>query len=150
MKKIILSMIFVFAFASFGFSKGMFFEKILKESPQVTINGTVKALPMWGDFKNKGMTILSNGKMFKIYGVGPAKYWMKKGVSTPKIGENVVVEAYKININGKNYFLAKSFINAKGEKIALRDSKTGAPLWKKMMHNMKNCKMKRKMSFNAQ
>ncbi len=130
MKKVFVVALFLIAFSSLGFSKGFLWYTILKESPKVKLTGEVIKIPQWGDFNNRAMTIKTKGSTVKIFGIGPAKFWFNKGISTPKTGEQVSVEAFKVNINSKNYLIAEKITNCSGETITLRDSETAAPLWR--------------------
>jgi hypothetical protein len=130
MKKFFLTMLLIFGISSFAFSGSPLWQNILKDSHKVTISGTVSSLPLWGNNSKKSLEIKTEKGVLKIFGIGPARYWFLKKVSTPYLGENITVTAFKLNINSKTYFIAEKITNAKGETIILRDSTTAMPLWK--------------------
>jgi hypothetical protein len=130
MKKFFLTTLLIFGISSLGFSGNALWQNILKVSPKVTISGTVSSLPLWGNHSKKSLNVKTEKGVVKIFGIGPARYWVFRKVSTPDLGENITVTAFKLNINAKTYFIAEKITNAKGETIILRDSATAMPLWR--------------------
>ena len=148
MKKVFVAAIFLIALSSLGFSKGSLCNKILQESPKVTLTGEVIKIPQWGDFNNRAMNIKTKGRTVKIFGIGPAKFWFNQGISTPKTGEQVSVKAFKVNINNKSYLIAEKITNCRGETITLRDSETATPLWRNFKYFSRNARKFNRMHRN--
>jgi hypothetical protein len=70
-----------------------------------------------------------------IYGIGPVRYWDSLddgGVDYPCVGDKLKVEGYTVDYNGVERNIAVTITIGIGDDVVvpLRDSETGAPLWR--------------------
>ena len=97
---------------------------ILEGTP-FTFSGTVIGIGFQGD----GMEIATTDGNVSVQGLGPQRYWDELGIDKPDLGETVAVYGYAVDFNGKPMnILTKVEFN--GVTVELRDSETGAPLWR--------------------
>jgi hypothetical protein len=97
---------------------------ILEGTP-FTYSGTVVSIGPNGD----GMVIATDQGNVEVQGLGPVRYWDSLELDKPDIGEAVVVYGYAVDFNGDVMnILTKVEFN--GVTVELRDSETGAPLWR--------------------
>ena len=76
-----------------------------------------------------GMTIETEGGEVVIYGIGPLWFWDCKDSSRPVVGDMIEVSGYLVEYNDVQRNIATS-VTIDGEIIELRDTETGAPLWR--------------------
>ena len=79
-------------------------------------------------YGGRGMVIGPDEEVI-IYGLGPLWFWDCKNVSRPLVGDMIEVAGYTVGYNDVQRNIAVS-ITIDGETIELRDSATGAPLWR--------------------
>ena len=130
MKKIILSGLMVVMLASFAWAMGGFMmPDILSKSPVVQLKGEIAQVGInSGGWMHQGGVVIKTSKgNVNVYGCGPMGYWNQNNATLQK-GENVTVSAYKVNINGEVYYVAKDVTFANGKTIQLRNN-NGYPMW---------------------
>ena len=97
---------------------------ILEGTP-FTYSGTVVSIGPSGN----GMVISTDQGNVEVQGLGPQRYWDFLGLDKPDLGEEVVAYGYTVDFNGSIMnILTKVEFN--GVTVELRDSETGAPLWR--------------------
>ncbi len=129
----LISSIFILTFLMTGslFAKGLMFNQheILKDSKQVEYQGNVVAVPTpYSQEQGLGLTLSTEQGGIVFYGLGPIWYWESKQLTRPKVGDNIKITAYEVEINGKMYYVAKSLILANGDSLELRDE-NAYPVW---------------------
>jgi hypothetical protein len=97
----------------------------LYDGTPVTITGAVVSFRIPGS----GLLIDTGDSIETVYGIGPYWYWEAKGIERPEIGEVVTVNAFKVEFSDAVRNIASS-ITVEGQTLTLRDSETGAPLWR--------------------
>ncbi len=97
----------------------------------VTIYGVVKNISAG----SPGMVIDNGSEDITVYGVGPVWYWRSIGVARPAAGKDIKVYGYKIILKNGNTRLVAEAIDLDGQKIRLRDARTGMPLWRRHYRN---------------
>ena len=134
MKKIILSGLIVLMFASFVWAMGGFMPEILSKSPVVKLKGEIVQVGInENGFMHRGGVILKTSKgNVNVYGCGTMRYWNQNNASLQK-GEVVTVSAYKVNVNGTIFYVAKDITLANGKTIQLRNN-NGYPMWMRKGH----------------
>jgi hypothetical protein len=97
---------------------------ILEGTP-FTYSGTVVSIGPSGN----GMVISTDQGNVEVQGLGPQRYWDNLELDKPDFGEAVVAYGYAVDFNGDVMnILTKVEFN--GVTVELRDSETGAPLWR--------------------
>ena len=101
------------------------------EGEAVTVSGTIADIAYYG----QGFQVETGEKTVTVYGLGPIWYWEQLGVKYPAVGDEIKVNGYNVTFSdGSVKFIAASVIvgdeEDKDQEIALRDSDTGAPLWR--------------------
>ena len=78
-----------------------------------------------------GVTIATNTENVTIYGIGPVRYWesLDPPVVRPVDGDTIDVIGYEVDYNGELRNIAVIII-VDGVEVPLRDTETGAPLWR--------------------
>ena len=76
-----------------------------------------------------GLELSTTGGNVTIYGIGPVRYWDSLGVDHPCVGDTLTVKGYTVDYNGVERNIAVT-ITIGGVTVELRDSVTGAPLWR--------------------
>ncbi len=106
----------------------------------VTISGVVASIG-----SGSGMVLDTGDGMVTIYGIGPVWFWQNSGVARPQVGEDVVVDGYKVTFSDGTERIIASKITLSGTTVELRDQETGAPLWRKAGANSarRNCRFLR-------
>ncbi len=91
----------------------------------VTISGQIVGVQ-----PGQGYIIDAGGENVTVCGMGPIWYWKRIGVAKPRIGDNITIEGYEVNLpNGTSTFVAMKVITASGATVQLRDPQTCYPLW---------------------
>jgi hypothetical protein len=98
-----------------------------------TISGTITGMD--GD----GLVIaVSDTETKTVYGMGPASYWADQNVDFPKVGDEVTIEAYIMQRDEFEKFVAASIFVTQDETIILREAVEDSegnlhliPLWSK-------------------
>ena len=132
MKKIIITgLLLIFTMAVSGFAQpGGIFSDILNNAEQVTLEGKVLSVPTpYSGQIGQGMSLDTSNGDITIYGLGPIWYWNKNNVTRPIVGDTVTATVYKLDINGKLYYVLKSITLADGKTLNFRDDSTNLPLW---------------------
>lgn len=95
------------------------------EGTPFTYSGTVVSIGPMGN----GMVVATNQGNVEVQGLGPQRYWDYLELDKPDLGEEVIVYGYAVDFNGDIMnILTKVEFN--GVTVELRDSETGAPLWR--------------------
>ncbi len=92
----------------------------------VTISGMVSEIGTQGS----GIVIDTGSALVNVYGLGPVCLWDSMGVARPVVGENITVDAYEVTLSDGSTRLIASSITVGDQTIYLRDSSTGAPVWR--------------------
>jgi hypothetical protein len=128
-KRIFLSMLFVLVMAVSGFSRGLL-GNILSDAEKIQVEGSVVSIPEpYSGQIGTGMVLDTESGDITVYGLGPAWYWAKNNVNRPNQGDTVTATLYKLDINGKMYYILQSITLSDGKSLDFRDSSTGLPLW---------------------
>lgn len=133
MKKIIITgLLLIFTMAVSGFAQpGGIFSNVLNNAEQVTVEGKVLSVPTpYSGQMGLGMTLDTSNGDITVYGLGPIWYWNNNNVTRPVVGDTVTTTVYKLDINGKLYYVLKSITLADGKTLNLRDDSTNLPLWR--------------------
>ena len=132
MKKIIITgLLLIFTMAVSGFAQQGIFSNALNDAEQVTIEGKVLSVPTpYSGQIGQGMTLDTSNGDITVYGLGPIWYWNNNNVTRPVVGDTVTATVYKLDINGKLYYVLKSITLADGKTLNLRDDSTNFPLWR--------------------
>ena len=143
MKKIILTGTILVMLAGFAWAMGGFMmPEILSKSPVVKLKGKVTQVGINsnGWMHRRGIMLETSNGVVKVYGLGPIGYWNQNN-ATLQNGDTISVTAYKLNVNGEIFYVAKDVTLANGKTIQLRDNK-GYPVWRghgrMMMQNGNN------------
>ncbi|MDZ7700111.1 MAG: hypothetical protein U5R49_25350 [Deltaproteobacteria bacterium] len=64
-----------------------------------------------------------------IFGIGPIRYWESLEVDRPAVGDTITVSGYAVDYNGVIRNIATTILIGDAT-VDLRDSETGAPLWR--------------------
>ena len=131
MKKIILiTLIFLFAISAVSFAKQGIFANVLNDAEQITIEGKVLSVPTpYSGQIGQGLVLDTENGDTTLYGLGPIWYWEQNQAVRPVAGDTVTAVAYKLDINGKLYYILKEITLADGKILKLRDDSTNLPLW---------------------
>ena len=77
-----------------------------------------------------GLVVDTGSNSVNVYGMGPEWYWEAKNMDRPEIGDSIDAPCYTVTFSdGTTRYVAQSMMIG-SEKIELRDSKTGCPLWR--------------------
>ena len=97
---------------------------ILEGTP-FTYSGTIVSIGNRGE----GMVITTDQGNVTVHGLGPYRYWKSLEVDKPDLGETIAAYGYTVDFNDNiRNILTKVEFN--GTTVELRDSETGAPLWR--------------------
>lgn len=137
MKKHLVSMVLVCAMVLFGAGMGLAGQgrgpgdgtgpiHDVLSGVSFTFTGVVTDFAMGG-----GLTLATetDGNV-QIYGIGPVFYWTSQNVDYPEITDTLTANGFTVNYNGVYRNVAMSITFKDGSTIVLRDSVTGAPLWR--------------------
>lgn len=99
----------------------------LSSGEAVELTGTVADAGSFG----QGIGIDNGTEVFRVYGIGPIRYWNEMGVDRPTVGDAITIQGYEVTFSdGSSKIIAVKIIIDDTE-IQLRDPETGAPLWRK-------------------
>ncbi|GEM_PF-605839 len=98
---------------------------ILNGTP-VNASGTISEVLYYG----QGIKIDTGNEVMTIYGIGPFWYWDQLGVGRPSVGDTIVAEGYNVTYSDGSEKIIAMSVTVNGAAVALRDSETGAPLWR--------------------
>ncbi len=84
----------------------------------VTLRGTLV-----GMIAGEGLVFESdNGEKISLCGLGPAWYWRKLGVQRPRLGDQIEIMGYRLELqNGQKIVVAREIRLADGTLVTLRD-----------------------------
>ncbi len=92
----------------------------------VNLEGTIVGL-----VAGEGLVFETNGERLSLCGLGPRWFWQKQGVQRPRIGEEIEVTGYQVELqNGQEVLIAKEIRLKDGTLVNLRDDSC-YPLWLK-------------------
>ncbi len=98
---------------------------ILNGTP-VSISGTVSEVLYYG----QGIKIDTGNEVATIYGIGPFWYWEQLGADRPDVGDSIAAEGYNVAYSDGSEKIIPMSVSVNGTAVSLRDSETGAPLWR--------------------
>lgn len=84
---------------------------------------------VYGMVPGQGWVIDTGDEDVTIFGIGPIRYWESLGVDRPAVGDTITVSGYAVDYNGVVRNIATT-ITIGEDTVDLRDSETGAPLWR--------------------
>jgi hypothetical protein len=112
---------------------------IFENAPAITITGKVSNAAYYG----QGLEIDNGTEVVTVYGIGPVWYWNSLEIERPVIGDDVTIEGYEVTFSDgsvKNIAVTITISGETPQTIELRNTDTGAPLWRKSMgRGFKNC-----------
>ena len=92
----------------------------------VNISGTISEVLYYG----QGIKIDTGNEVVTIYGFGPFWYWDQLGVARPVVGDSIAVEGYNVTYSDGSEKIIAMSVTVNEVAVSLRDSETGAPLWR--------------------
>ncbi|WP_022852402.1 hypothetical protein [Thermodesulfatator atlanticus] len=98
---------------------------VLSGNP-ITISGKVKAVPVK---PSEGLEIETENGVVTIYGIGPRWFWSQRGVTYPKVGDEIQVEGVEVTLPNGTTRIVATKITVSGKTILLR-GEDGRPLWR--------------------
>ncbi len=94
----------------------------------VTVAGVIADA---GYFGNGIELDMGDEGMVRVYGLGPIRYWNEIEVDRPAVGEGITVTGYEVTFSdGSSKIIATAVAIEENLTVELRDSETGAPLWR--------------------
>jgi hypothetical protein len=77
-----------------------------------------------------GMVIATTSGNITISGLGPNYYWQNLNVVKPVVGDTIKANGFMVDYNGNQVNILMSIVLQDGTTVQLRDTETGAPLWR--------------------
>lgn len=81
-------------------------------------------------FRGDGLVIATSEGNIDVRGLGPVRYWNSLEISRPVVGDVVTVNGYMVDFTGTVVNVLMSITLGDGTVVQLRDTETGAPLWR--------------------
>ncbi len=109
------------------------YAQLLQDAEEVEFKGTVKEIPEIGTKSMNGFVFtLDSGDEVVLYGLGPKKFWDEAGIDRPTVGDNLTIDAFKVELeDGSVRYIIKKITDENGNSLTLRDEDTGLPVWAK-------------------
>lgn len=93
----------------------------------VTVAGTVSD-PVEG---SRGLQVDTGTEIVAVHGIGPGRYWEEMGVDRPDVGDEVSISGYEVVFSDGSTKIIAASVAVGGTEVALIDSETGMPLWRR-------------------
>jgi hypothetical protein len=77
-----------------------------------------------------GLVIATGSGNVTLNGLGPNFYWQQLNVVKPVVGDTIQANGYTVDYNGNLVNILMSIVLQDGTTVQLRDTETGAPLWR--------------------
>lgn len=81
-------------------------------------------------YYGQGFKVDTGTEVVTVYGLGPIWYWEQLGTAYPAVGDAITVNAYNVTFSDGSVKLIAASVVIGDAEIALRDSETGAPIWR--------------------
>ncbi|MCP5108234.1 MAG: hypothetical protein GY950_32915 [bacterium] len=80
--------------------------------------------------RGDGFVIATADGNVELRGLGPVRYWESLGLTKPVEGDALTADGYTVDIKGNFVNVLMSIVLDDGTTVQLRDTDTGAPLWR--------------------
>ncbi len=85
--------------------------------------------------QGNGMVLATTAGNISVLGLGPIYYWDNLNITHPVVGDTIIANGFTVDYNSNIVNILMSVVLEDGTTIQLRDTATGAPLWRNQGNN---------------